>query len=329
MSISAIIDCDPGHDDVQAILLAARTLDLRGITTVHGNASLANTTRNARQTVEFAELTHIPIAAGMPRPLVREASYAPEVHGESGLDGPTLPSPTVAVLDQHGIDFIIDRSHDVADLHLIPVGPLTNIASALIKDPTLPSRIKQISLMGGSLTFGNVTPAAEFNIWADPEAADVVFKSGIPIKMIGLNVTRQVLAVRTRRDQIRSMGKATTTHVADMLDFYAHGEGQYSGLDGGAMHDPLAVAALAAPEILTFEPMHVAVELIGTHTRGMTLCDGRRVDPVTFRLPENLAPFVEGTGMNEAGPPPNAEVAVAVDADRFWELFLDVLATYP
>lgn len=207
MTISAIIDCDPGHDDVQAILLAARTLDLLGITTVHGNASLANTTQNARKTVEFAELTHIPIAAGMPRPLVREASYAPEVHGESGLDGPTLPSPTVAVLDQHGVDFIIDRSHDVPDLHLIPVGPLTNIASALIKDATLPARIKQISLMGGSLTFGNVTPAAEFNIWCDPDAAHVVFTSGIPIKMIGLNVTRQVLATRVRRDQIRSMGK--------------------------------------------------------------------------------------------------------------------------
>lgn len=326
---AAIIDCDPGHDDVMAILLAARTLDLRGITTVHGNTSLANTTQNARKTVEFAELTHIPIAAGMPRPLVREAHYAPEVHGESGLDGPRLPSPTVSVLDQHGVDFIIDRSHDVADLHLMPVGPLTNIASALIKDPTLPARIRQISLMGGSLTFGNVTPAAEFNIWCDPHAAHVVFTSGIPIKMIGLNVTRQVLATRDRRDHIRSMGKATTTHVADMLDFYAHGEGQYSGLDGGAMHDPLAVAALVAPEILTFEPMYVAVELTGTHTAGMTLCDGRRTDPVTFRSYPTLTPPVEGDEINATAAGPNAEVAVAVDADRFWELFLDVLATYP
>ncbi len=265
----------------------------------------------------------------MPRPLVREAHYAPEVHGESGLDGPTLPSPTVSVLDQHAVDFILDRSYDVPDLNLVPVGPLTNIASALIKDPTLPSRIAQISLMGGSLTFGNVTPAAEFNIWCDPHAAHVVFTSGIPIRMIGLNVTRQVLATRDRRDRIRSMGRSTTTHVADMLDFYAHGEGQYSGLDGGAMHDPLAVAALADPDILTFEPMHVAIERTGTHTAGMTLCDGRRLDPATFRLPTGLAPVVQGEGMNEAGPVPNAEVAVAVDAKRFWSLFLDVLATYP
>lgn len=326
---NAIIDCDPGHDDVAAILLAARTLDLRGITTVHGNTSLANTTRNARKTVEFAELTHIPIAAGMPRPLVREARHAPDVHGESGLDGPTIPEPTVAILEQHAVDFLIDRSHDVADLHLLPVGPLTNVAAALIKDPSLASRIAQISLMGGSLTFGNVTPAAEFNIWCDPDAAHVVFTSGIPIKMIGLNVTRQVLATRDRRDAIRRMGRTTTTHVADMLDFYAHGEGQYSGQDGGAMHDPLAVAALVDPSILTFEPMHVAIELRGEHTAGMTLCDGRRKDPVTFRGYPGIAPAIEGHGMNETADRPNAEVAVAVDADRFWTLFLDVLATYP
>jgi inosine-uridine nucleoside N-ribohydrolase len=329
MSTPTIIDCDPGHDDVMAILLAARTLDLRAITTVHGNTSLANTTQNARKTVEFAELTNIPIAAGLPRPLVREAHYAPEVHGESGLDGPTLPSPTVPVLDQHAVDLIIDRSHDVPDLHLVPVGPLTNVAAALIKDPTLAARIAGISLMGGSLTFGNVTPAAEFNIWCDPHAAHVVFTSGIPIKMIGLNVSRQVLAVRPRRDQIRAMGRTTTTHVADMLDFYAHGEGQYSGLDGGAMHDPLAVAALAAPDVLTFEPMHVAIELTGAHTTGMTVCDGRRTDPVTFRGYATLQPAIEGEGINETAAGPNAEVAVAVDVERFWELFLDVLATYP
>lgn len=329
MNTPAIIDCDPGHDDVMAILLAARTLDLKAITTVHGNTSLANTTQNARKTVEFAELTGIPIAAGTPRPLVREPHYAPEVHGASGLDGPRLPSPTVAVLDQHAVDLIIERSHDVPDLHLIPVGPLTNIAAALIKDPTLPSRVRQISLMGGSLTFGNVTPAAEFNIWCDPDAAHVVFTSGIPIKMIGLNVSRQVLATRDRRERIRSIGRTTTTHAADMLDFYAHGEGQYSGLDGGAMHDPLAVAALVDPDILTFEPMHVDIERHGTHTVGMTLCDGRRMDPVTFRSYADLPAPVVGDGINEQAAGPNAEVAVAVDAERFWSLFLDVLATYP
>jgi inosine-uridine nucleoside N-ribohydrolase len=318
MTLSAIIDCDPGHDDVMAILLAARTMDVRGITTVHGNASLVDTTRNARQVVEFAELTSIPIAKGFARPLARAPRYAPGAHGESGLDGPTLAPPTVALHPQHAIDYILDSSHSIPDLHLIPIGPLTNIAAALNLDPTLASRIKQISLMGGSLTFGNATPAAEFNILCDPEAAHVVFTSGIPIKMIGLNASHQVLALPEYRQRIRSMGTITSTHAADMLDFYSHGEGSGSGLPGAAMHDPLAVAALIDPDILTFEPMHVAVEVHGTHPLGMTLCDGRHLG-ADFRT---LKP-------RRRGAEPNAEVAVVANAKRFWDLFLDVLATYP
>ena len=318
MKPTTIIDCDPGHDDVMAILLGGRTLDLRGITTVHGNTSQVQTTRNARQTVEFAGLTSIPVAAGLARPLVRQPRYAPQVHGESGLDGPTLPPPTVALHPLGAIDFILDASHNLSDLHLVPIGPLTNIATALNQDPTFASRIKQISLMGGSLTWGNVTPAAEFNILCDPEAAHVVFTSGIPIKMIGLNVTHQVLATPEHRAQIRKIGHRATTHVADMLDFYSAGETAYTGLAGGSMHDPLAVAALTAPDILTFEPMHVAIELVGTHTAGMTLCDGRYLGP-DFRALKR----------RNRGEPPNAEVAVAVNPKRFWELFLDILATYP
>jgi len=317
MKLSAIIDCDPGHDDVMALLLGGRTLDLRGITTVHGNASQEQTTRNARQAVEFAGLTAIPIAAGMPRPLVRQPRYAPEVHGQTGLDGPTLPLPTVPLDGRHAVDFILDLSHSVADLHLIPTGPLTNIATALARDPTLPARVKQISLMGGSLTFGNSTPAAEFNIWADAEAARTVFTSGIPIKMVGLNVTRQVPATVERRAQIRALKTRTATIVADLLDFYSNQLATLFGLSGGSMHDPLAVAALVDPDILTFEPMHVAIELSGEYTYGMTLCDAR-----------HLRPDAGGTAIYR-GEPPNAEVAVAVNADRFWELFLDVLATYP
>jgi pyrimidine-specific ribonucleoside hydrolase len=313
----AIIDCDPGHDDVMAILLGARVLDLRGITTVHGNASLEQTTRNARQTVEFAGLTEIPVAAGMPRPLVRKPHYAPEVHGQTGLDGPALDPPTVPLDPRNAVDFIIDLSHSVEDLHLVPTGPLTNIAAALVRDPTLPSRVKQISLMGGSLTFGNSTPAAEFNIWADAEAARTVFTSGIPIKMVGLNVTRQVPATAERRAQIRSIETRSTAIVADMLDFYSGTLADLFGLSGGSMHDPLAVAALIDPDILTFEPMHVAVELAGEYTYGMTLCDARHLRPD------------QGGSAIYRGEPPNAEVAVAVDADRFWELFMDILATYP
>lgn len=320
MKSAAIIDCDPGHDDVMAILLGARVLDLRGLTTVFGNVSLEQTTRNARQTVEFAELTAIPIAAGIGRPLVREVKHAPEVHGETGLDGPTLGPPTVSLAEEHATDFIINQVNAVDDLTLVPIGPLTNIAAALYRDPSLPDRVKEISLMGGSLTFGNVTPAAEFNIWCDPEAAHVVFTSGIPIKMVGLNVTRQVAATPERRAQIRSLGSRTGAIVADMLDFYSERLRVLSGLPGGSMHDPLAVAALVDPDVLRFEPMHVAIELRGTHTYGMTLCDARHLrpgDPAAGRL---TAP---------RGEEPNAEVAVAVNADRFWEMFLDVLATYP
>lgn len=320
MTRPAIIDCDPGHDDVMALLLGARTLDLQGITTVFGNASLEQTTRNARQTVEFAELTSIPIAKGIARPLVRDARHAPEVHGETGLDGPNLPLPTVPLADLDAIDFIDQQSRAHDDLALLPIGPLTNVAVALLRDPTLPQRIKQISLMGGSLTSGNVTPAAEFNIWCDPEAAHVVFTSGIPIKMIGLNVTRQVIATPERREQIRGIGNRASGVVGDMLDFYSGQLLKLFGMAGGSMHDPLAVAALVDPEILTFEPMHVAIELKGTHTYGMTLCDSRHLnleEPAPTRTRVNRGEVL------------NAEVAVAVNAERFWELFLDVLATYP
>ena len=320
MTPTAIIDCDPGHDDVMAILLAARALDLRGLTTVFGNVSLEQTTRNARQTVEFAELTGIPIAMGMGRPLVRDIRHAPEVHGETGLDGPLLEPPTVSLAAEHATDFIIEQSHAVEDLCLIPIGPLTNIAAALHRDPSLPARVKQISLMGGSLTFGNATPAAEFNIWCDPEAAHVVFTSGIPIKMVGLNVTRQVAATPERRVQIRAIDSRTSGIVADMLDFYSERLRVLSGLPGGSMHDPLAVAALVDPDVLRFERMHVAIELRGTHTYGMTLCDSRHLRA------DDLTPVRPG---GHRGEEPNAEVAVAVDADRFWEMFLDVLATYP
>lgn len=317
MKIPTLIDCDPGHDDVMAILLGARTMDIKGITTVFGNASLPLTTKNARFTVELADLRHIPIAAGHDRPLLRANNSADDgsrVHGKTGLDGPIIPEPTVPVLEEHAVDFIYRTAKETPNFHLVPVGPLTNIAVAIRRYPDLADHVTAISLMGGSTTFGNVTAAAEFNIWADAEAAHVVFTSGIPIKMLGLNVTRQVNATPKYRKQIREMGSRTAVAVADMLDFYSERLSRLFGLPGGSMHDPLAVIALTDPDILTFEPMHVAIELAGTHTYGMTVCDyrHRRAD----------------TGEPQ-GAPPNAEVAVAVNAERFWERFLDVLQSYP
>ena len=204
---SVIIDCDPGHDDALAILLAARHLDVRAVTAVHGNAPLHRTHANARRVLELGGLTHIPVAAGCAGPLVREARFAPEVHGESGLGGVDLPEPTMPLADAHATDVIIELSRSVPDLGVLAIGPLTNVATALRRDPTLASRVTRFSIRGGSLTWGNATPAAEFNIWADPEAAHVVFTSGVPITMVGLNVTMQSIATPDRRDD---------PHVSDL-----------------------------------------------------------------------------------------------------------------
>lgn len=313
-----ILDCDPGLDDIMAIFLAARTLDIVGITVTHGNAPLSATVRNTRQILEFAGLSHIPIAAGMARPLLRSPQYALEIHGEVGLGGVTLPAPQLALHDLHAVDFIIAQSHQTPGLRLVPTGPLTNVATALLKDPSLPERISQICLMGGSTGAGNTTPSAEFNIFADPEAAQIVFASGIPIKMVGLNVTRQVPATADRRAQVRAVGNRTALLAADLLDFFSLQVQRIFGLPGGAMHDPLAVAVLLDPELVQFQPMHVAVELRGEHTYGMTVCDQRPIATVELAADASVRRSV----------PPNAQVAVAVNPDRFWEIFLDVLATY-
>ncbi len=314
---SILIDCDPGHDDALAILLGARTANLVAVTTVHGNAPLSRTKENARAVLELGGLGHIPVAAGADRPLVREPRYAPEVHGITGLDGPDMPAPTRPLLDEHAVDVILDRSRSIDGLHVVAVGPLTNLALAFQRDPELARRLARVTLMGGSLTWGNITPAAEFNIFCDPEAAAIVFESGVPITMVGLNVTMQVIATPERRAEIRAIGGPVATAAADMLDHYGVGEAQYSGLPGGAMHDPLAVAALVQPSIVRTVPMHVMVETNGKHADGMTLCDGRMLD-------SDLRP----RGSRHDATPPNADVAVEVDVDRFWEMFLDILATY-
>ena len=320
MPLSAILDCDTGHDDAMAILLAARTLDLRGVTTVHGNTSVENTTINTCKILELAGLSRLPVAVGAARPLERRLSHAPGVHGVSGMDGPHLPPPTLRPVAEHAVDFIARSAREVDGLHLIATGPLTNIAAALnAHRRLLVSRIAGISLMGGSTGLGNATAAAEFNIWADPDAADLVFRSAIPIKMVGLNVTRQVPATPRHRRRIRALGTATAQAVAELLDFFSAALERRYGLPGASMHDPLAVSALADTGVLRFEAMQVDIELEGAHTYGMTVCDCRHLS-------------LESTGMARQRAPlgyPNAEVAVAVDAEAFWTRFIDVLATYP
>jgi inosine-uridine nucleoside N-ribohydrolase len=306
--------------DMLAILLAARQLEVVGITTVSGNQSIEKVTRNALVIVEMAGLTSIPVSRGLPRPLVNEAVYAPEIHGETGLDGVVLPDPVTPLSPLGAVDFILDASRRHDDLWLVPTGPLTNVAAALIADPALAGRLAGISLMGGSLTYGNSTPAAEFNIWVDPEAADVVFRSGVPIRMFGLNVTRQVNATQTEIGRIRDIGRPVAKTVADLLEFYRSSLEKVFGLTGASLHDPLAVATLIRPELFELQKMHVGIELHGTRTRGMTVCDYRYVGrggggPV-------------GRDAIGHGETPNAEVAVAIDVPGFFDLLLETLVQY-
>lgn len=315
-----LLDGDPGHDDMLTIFLAAKHVNVVGITTTHGNQSLEKTTLNARKSVELAGLTHIPIAKGLPRPLVNEPRYAPEIHGQSGLDGVELPEPTVELHPMHAVDFIIAMSHKYDDLILVPTGPLTNVAAALIKDPTLVDRIKGISWMGGSVTYGNATPAAEFNAFVDPEAANVVFNSGVPLKMFGLNVTRMASATVGRLDEIRAIGTEFARTIADLVEFYRASLHNVFGLEGASIHDPLAIAIFIKPELLTMREMNVKIELKGEHTRGMTVCDYRHV--------QGTGTDIRGRSGIYRGDAPNCEVAMDLDVDGFFKLLNDTIAMY-
>ncbi len=316
-----IIDCDPGHDDAVAILLAAPHLDVLGITTVHGNQTLDKTTDNALKVLEFSGLTHIPVIRGLDRPLIQSLHHAPHIHGESGLDGPSLPEPTTPLHPGHAVEFIVDTVMSNDDVTLVPTGPLTNVAAALHREPCLAGRLREISLMGGSVTYGNRTAAAEFNIWADPEAAHIVFTSGVPIKMVGLNLTRQAEAGPAEVERMRALGNRTGRIVAELLEFYGGRLRELFGLGGASLHDACAVAWLIDPTLIEARSLHVAIELRGEHTRGMTVCDRRNV-----RRPGVDLSAAEGIYQSQ---PPNVEVGLNLDVPRFFDLLIDTLAQYP
>lgn len=271
-----ILDCDPGHDDAVAILMAARYCELVGITTVSGNVPLDLTTRNALVTAQILGLK-TPVHTGAARPLVAEPRHAEFIHGSTGLDGPLLPELRRREASREAVRFIIDSVRN-DDLYLVATGPLTNVALALRTAPDIAGKLRGISLMGGSASFGNVTPAAEFNILFDPEAADVVFRSGVPLMMCGLNLTHQVMVTPEHIAKMRRVGSEAATFVADMLEFYGRAyANKFSGRQEGPLHDPCAVLVLSHPELFSLEPRHVVVELSGQHTRGMTLVDERGV----------------------------------------------------
>ena len=307
-----IIDTDPGQDDAVAILLALASpeIDLLGITTVAGNVPLALTEVNARKICDLAGRQDVPVFAGADRPLRRELVTAEHVHGRTGLDGPELPDPVTPLQDGHAVDFIVDtlRAEPAGTVTIAPVGPLTNIALALRKAPDIAPRIKQIVMMGGGcFEGGNITPAAEFNIYVDPEAAAEVFAAGIPITMMPLDVTHKALTTTARTDAIRATGTRTAIAVAEMLVFFERFDEEKYGSDGGPLHDPCTVAWMLRPDMFSGRHCNVEIETRSDLTMGMTVIDWWQV----------------------SGRSHNAFVVGDIDADAFFTLITERLATLP
>jgi purine nucleosidase/pyrimidine-specific ribonucleoside hydrolase len=301
-----LIDCDPGHDDAMALLLALASpeLELLGVSTVHGNQTLERTTANALRVLEFAG-SDLPVAAGADRPLLRDPAVAAEVHGETGLDGPDLPPPSGAPVAQHAVDFLAARLRDAGrPVTLIPTGPLTNVALLLATHPDAAERIERIVLMGGAIAEGNVTPAAEFNIWIDPEAAARVFASGLDVTMIGLDVTHRALMTGEHAERLRAAGRVGTL-VAELWAFYNRFHSRIYDLPGSPVHDAMAVAHVIRGDLVQTRHVNVEVDCASE------LCRGRTVVDVWGRT----------------GRPPNAHVGVDVDADAFLELLVERTAS--
>ncbi len=274
-----IIDTDPGQDDAVAILLALGSpaeIEVLGIVAVAGNVGLRQNAINALKVVELSGKTDTPVYAGCERPMMHKLVTAEHVHGKTGLDGPTLPDPRIRLREQHGVDFIIDtlRREPEGTVTLCALGPLTNLGMAFVKAPDVVGRVKEIVLMGGGLfEGGNITPAAEFNIYVDPEAADVVFHSGIPITMVPLDVTHGMLTTQVRIDRFRALGNRTGVATAEMLEFFERFDEQKYGWDGGPLHDPCVIAYLLKPELFQGRHVNVAIETHSELTRGMTVVD--------------------------------------------------------
>ena len=269
-----ILDCDPGVDDAIAIITACRWTEIVGITSVSGNVSVEHTTSNALKMKELLNI-EAPIHIGASRPIASEPFHASHVHGQTGLGNTDLPEPDGTADSDDAVAFILEKTREEEGIHLIPIGPLTNIALAIKADPSLVNRVTSITLMGGGAGIGNVTSAAEFNIFADPEAADLVFRSGAPLNMLGLNLTHQVLMGSVHADYCYALNTPVGKTAGDLLNFNGRTHGTEKGANLGAMHDPCAVLAVTHPDLFTSKLRSVVVELEGSHTRGQTLVDER------------------------------------------------------
>lgn len=279
MTRKIIIDTDPGQDDAVAILLALASpedIEVLGITAVAGNVPLALTAKNARIVCELAGKPDTKVFAGCDRPLRRDLVTAEYVHGQTGLNGPVLPDPTMPLQDQHGVDFIIDtlRNEPSGTVTLCPLGPLTNIATAFERAPDIVERVQEIVLMGGAyFEVGNVTPAAEFNIYVDPQAADIVFKSGVPLVVMPLDVTHKALVTKARNDAFRALPGDVGHAVAEMTDFFERFDKEKYGSDGAPLHDPTVIAYLIRPDLFKGRHVNVQIETTSELTLGMTVAD--------------------------------------------------------
>jgi purine nucleosidase len=307
-----IIDCDPGQDDALALLLALGSpeeIEVLAVTAVAGNVPLSLTEKNARKIVELARRPDLPVHAGADRPLVRDLVTAEFVHGKTGLDGADLPEPAMPLAEEHAALAIVRilREQPSRTVTLCPVGPLTNIALAMRLAPDILPRIKEIVLMGGAIGVGNITPAAEFNIYVDPHAADVVFRSGVPIVMHGLDVTHKALVTKPRLEAIKAIGSPVSDAVVGLLTFYnIFDQVRFEG-KGAPLHDPCAIAYVMRPELFEGRDCNVQIEVMGEASLGRTLVDWR----------------------GQAELPPNVRVIDGIDADGFFALLTERLARLP
>ncbi|GGU49408.1 ribonucleoside hydrolase [Streptomyces albospinus] len=307
MARKIILDCDPGHDDAIAMLLAHGNPDIElvAVTTVVGNQTLEKVTRNALSVAAVAGITGVPFAAGNPRPLVRSVETAPDIHGETGLDGPELPEPAFELDRRHAVDLIIDTvmSHEPGEITIVPTAGLTNIAMAVRKEPRIAERVREVVLMGGGYHEGNWSAVAEFNIIIDPEAAHIVFNEKWPVTMVGLDLTHQALATPEVEARIAAVGTRPARFVLELLDFFRAAYRENQGFEFPPVHDPCAVAYVIDPDVMTVRKAPVDIELRGALTLGMTVTDFRAPAPADC----------------------HTQVAVELDHERFWNLVVDAL----
>ncbi len=305
-----IVDCDPGQDDALMLMLALASpeeLDILGITTVAGNVPLALTQRNGRLICEMAGKPEAKVFAGCERPMVRQLITAEYIHGKSGIDGIEIYEPELPLQPRHAVDFIIDTLSAAADtsITLVPTGPLTNVATAFVKQPAIIDKIDRIVLMGGGFREGgNITPAAEFNIYVDPHAAHVVFECGRPITVMSLDVTHQALTTPARLERIAAIGTPLAASAQAMLEFYDRYDIEKYGSKGGPLHDPCTIAFLLRPDLFAGKPVYVAIETHSALTMGATVVDYWGV----------------------TGKAPNATWIHSIDADGFYDLLIERLA---